>query len=437
MSRKITAAKWVLPTVIDPADRLCVQIKIPNERMHRAAFFGALQILGSASFWADDPLHKAREVALVWRDVIDKITFCIQSINIEDHMPHYRQVGCVLEVECVNGEWAVLYDPTDCIQELIRAASGQEEPAGDITPGETVEECDIVMLANGRYIFPYKVSPGDTVTVTQASGGVYGRPGQFHWFCPSGQDYVFGLCTGSGDDVAGVGFPMPGELAMRLIAEYSGVFYDAFNTTFVIPTGVPVGDLQFQVNDTDLSDNAGSVTFCVAVSHPVDTSQNFEEYDWVVTLDLAGVDWSWAVSNNVANGNEPNDYVQGVGMQSGLSGNQVNARFSLHIAGGAGEVRAVVAECYSGAGDPVGSEGYWLQASDLTGANNYYDYRIFTEDVWTSCRVDIPASEIQLDSTSDVDLTSTLTAGVGTGSNAIIRKIIVAGNGAVPTVVPF
>jgi len=73
MARKNPPAKWVLPEVIDPPDRICVQLYIPNERFHIAAFRGALLDLASGYKWADDPEHKAREVALVWRTIINEM----------------------------------------------------------------------------------------------------------------------------------------------------------------------------------------------------------------------------------------------------------------------------------------------------------------------------------------------------------------------------
>jgi len=45
-------------------------LQVPNERFHIAAFRGALLDLASAYKWQDDPDHKAREVANVWKGVI-------------------------------------------------------------------------------------------------------------------------------------------------------------------------------------------------------------------------------------------------------------------------------------------------------------------------------------------------------------------------------
>lgn len=69
--RRNEPAKWTLPAVINPEGRRCVMIEIPDERFHIAAFRGAMLHLAEAYKWADDPDHTAREVALVWRGIID------------------------------------------------------------------------------------------------------------------------------------------------------------------------------------------------------------------------------------------------------------------------------------------------------------------------------------------------------------------------------
>lgn len=70
MGRRNPPAKWVLPEVINPPDSICMTLQVPNERFHIAAFRGALLDLASAYKWQDDPDHKAREVASVWKGVI-------------------------------------------------------------------------------------------------------------------------------------------------------------------------------------------------------------------------------------------------------------------------------------------------------------------------------------------------------------------------------
>lgn len=76
MSKRYPRAKWVLPGDIHPVGTRCFQIVVPDDPYYIAAFRGALLNLASASQWQDDPEHKAREVAAVWRPLIDGVTDC-------------------------------------------------------------------------------------------------------------------------------------------------------------------------------------------------------------------------------------------------------------------------------------------------------------------------------------------------------------------------
>lgn len=94
MNRRNPRAKWTLPDVINPLETMCVQIQVPKERFHIAAFRGALLNLASAAQWADDPDHTAREVALVWRDVINSMTeVCDGLTGCRDVRPQAPLVG--------------------------------------------------------------------------------------------------------------------------------------------------------------------------------------------------------------------------------------------------------------------------------------------------------------------------------------------------------
>lgn len=73
MTRRNPPAKWTLPNVVNPSTSVCYTIPVPNERFHIGAFLGALQNLGSAAQWADDEAHTAKDVAQVWRAIIDEL----------------------------------------------------------------------------------------------------------------------------------------------------------------------------------------------------------------------------------------------------------------------------------------------------------------------------------------------------------------------------
>jgi len=61
--------KWLVPDVIDPAEKVCVQLEIPNDTLHIAAFWGALEQLSKAYNW-EDSFADGSATAYVWRDVI-------------------------------------------------------------------------------------------------------------------------------------------------------------------------------------------------------------------------------------------------------------------------------------------------------------------------------------------------------------------------------
>lgn len=73
MPRRNPPAKWVLPEIVDPPERVCYTVAVPKERQHIAAFWGALLNLASAIHWADDDAHTAKDVALVWREIVDNV----------------------------------------------------------------------------------------------------------------------------------------------------------------------------------------------------------------------------------------------------------------------------------------------------------------------------------------------------------------------------
>lgn len=81
MGRRNPPARWVLPATIDPTERRCMMIPVPEDPQHIAAFRGALMHLAEAHKWSNDPTHKAREVALVWRNIIDGLEW---GCGVED-----------------------------------------------------------------------------------------------------------------------------------------------------------------------------------------------------------------------------------------------------------------------------------------------------------------------------------------------------------------
>jgi len=62
---------YILPADINPTDRIYACVPIPNDPMHRAAFMGQMTALSRWYSWERDDAHTGKDVAAVWRDIID------------------------------------------------------------------------------------------------------------------------------------------------------------------------------------------------------------------------------------------------------------------------------------------------------------------------------------------------------------------------------
>jgi len=284
MSRRNPPAKWVLPTTIDPIKRLCVTIPVPDEIFHKAAFWGALLDLASAYKWQDDPLHKAREVALVWRSIIDNLAFepCnpeptpCDCFNVEDFMSSLcdliRWNNGVLQVNCC-GKW----ENVPGVGGQIPGSSEQPPPSDPPAAGDC-QTFLVTLNGSSRWLCPFPVSEGNTILIEDASGGW--SDGTINWFCPNGGFYTLGLC---GSPSAPVGTdPLPSVAHMRLVGAYGSTptYFDASAGLFTIPSGESGDQLILQANDDSLSDNTGSISFKVTICN---TEQATWCYEWDLT----------------------------------------------------------------------------------------------------------------------------------------------------------
>lgn len=102
MPRRNPPAKWVLPETIDPEERLCFTIQVPDDPQHLAAFRGAIWNLCSAVNWQDDPEHKAKDVANVWRQIYDEVDACIMAVT---DVRQNEESPCILEKQIDDGDW--------------------------------------------------------------------------------------------------------------------------------------------------------------------------------------------------------------------------------------------------------------------------------------------------------------------------------------------
>lgn len=274
--RRNPPARWALPEVIDPADRLCFRVEVPNDRNHIAAFMGALFELTKGYSWADDPAHKAKDVAKVWKPIFDRlivedcgapITPCppvalCPPVGAEmDEGMRFRispDDPCIIQIECAADQWQNWYDPSNCLV----GHEAQHTGGGILAAGEC-QEYDVLLQGSGQWLLPVPVSSGYTITVS-ALTGAWSDNG-VAWTCPTGYQYFLGECTGTANGTQS-GDPLNTAPHMMLIAHYQDVFTAVtHDVAFTIPGGTPDTNLTFQANDATLSDNAGSIAFHVKV----------------------------------------------------------------------------------------------------------------------------------------------------------------------------
>lgn len=268
MNRRNPPAKWVLPSVVNPPGRLCVQLEIPDERFHRAAFWGALLDLAAAYKWADDEDHTAKDVAKVWRSVIDRAVFtpCPDpdleiGTSLEDFMSQQIRIspddGCIIQMWCID-HWEDWYDPRECIAE----GATQPGPSAPPASGECAQYF-VTLQGRDQWLLPIPVTEGMTIEISNAAGGW--TDGTVNWYCPNGGFYTLGLC-GAGSAPVGTD-PLPSVSHMKVIGQVgtSGGYFDALDTTYVVPVGTTDEQVTFQANDSTLTDNGGSISFRVTV----------------------------------------------------------------------------------------------------------------------------------------------------------------------------
>jgi len=223
------------------------------------------------------------------------------SIEIEDEGMKLRinpDDPCIIQNECSPGVWENWYDPRQC----ITGGASQQPPGGDISVGDC-REYDIVLQGNGKYILPVALNDGYKIIVTLASGGW--NDGGVTWHCPNGFTYLLGGCANA--TPAQAGDPLQSVNHMRLVAEYDGNFVDAFNSTITIVPGTGATNLTFQANDSDISNNSGSVSFHVQVCNPAT-----ETFVHVFDFTTDDHDWTAVVTGGVPLG----EHVPGLGWRS-------------------------------------------------------------------------------------------------------------------------
>jgi len=134
---------WKIPAVINPPDRRCIQINIPDDPEHIAIFWGVLRGLSDWQRWEREATKSGTLVAQVWREVVYAIDWsgdecmgcCPQPTN-----RRYNADG-ELEVSYDNGATWVTDPSLDdrfsgTIAPPIAGADGTEKACAAAASGE-------------------------------------------------------------------------------------------------------------------------------------------------------------------------------------------------------------------------------------------------------------------------------------------------------------
>lgn len=114
---EMVKAKFPLPSVVNPSERVSVCVPVPDDPGHRQAFLGAIYSLARARSWADDPAFPAKPVAdvwaAIWADVSDQLaerTGCGMPFDVRQN----EESPCSLEKTSDGETWEQFADLSLC-----------------------------------------------------------------------------------------------------------------------------------------------------------------------------------------------------------------------------------------------------------------------------------------------------------------------------------
>jgi hypothetical protein len=299
-----------LPVPANPEKWICVQMIIPDNLGHRAAFLGAISNLATWRVWQRDIGHNATVVAQLWQIARRSIRFVSCETPVifpnfgEDdenmpalYEPYCREDGtCGFHYRCdICGDWHDVADAS-AVNSPNSPSDGTPQPPPN---GGTISVCK-KLLANSTLLLDAPVSTGDVVTIISASGSG-NDGGEIQWRCPDGGTYVAGLCDDPAVSFPG-GDPVNSSPHMSLILMVSGVaypFYPAPSPYTLVPITIPGGIsnsyAELQVNDSALGNNKGDYSICYE-------QKNNQAGVWTKTWDFTINQGPWFCDNSTEGG---------------------------------------------------------------------------------------------------------------------------------------
>lgn len=276
MTRRNPPAKWVLPTVVNPSGRRCYVIQVPDEQFHIAAFMGALLDLASAYKWSDDLAHTAKNVALVWRDVIDNLQTCDDyfvpplgggGVDTELMIRQNPDNPCILESSIDGTNWCPFADLSLCFSNISQPGAGAEQPRPPNTP---CVKYNGQFVSNSQWVLPTNVSTGDTLDFTNLSGASNDGT-NLNWWCPDGTQFFAGTCVGGTGSTNGAD-PLPSANRLSVIVKLGSTWYSVSGGLLTVGAGISNVQPVVQVNYVTLSSVQGSISLTVEVCRLVSST---------------------------------------------------------------------------------------------------------------------------------------------------------------------
>lgn len=126
---------YVWPDTINPGEDVCIRIYVPKDALYIGAFWQSYEFFGTWLAWQKDTAKTGKEIAAVWRPLIEKARIEFE-LNLDCGIMDVRQktgFPCILEKQDGAGEWSEFADISLCQTTII-------SPYPDPPPGETGAE---------------------------------------------------------------------------------------------------------------------------------------------------------------------------------------------------------------------------------------------------------------------------------------------------------
>ena len=289
---------YTLPDNIAPPGTRCIQITIPDDDQWENQLNSLIRAeFGRWLMWERDVGKNGTKVAGRWRIALKTWQHCDNTPSpVSDGMEIDEMAGliepycddqgnCRFHFRCdICGDWHDVALTSDLIANPDATGNQPAPGGGNSTYCKKLQ-------ANASVLIPTPVSTGDTIQITSYDGA--GADGSGHWYCGDGNTF-FIACTGTGA-AADSGDPVNTAAHMSFIVRLGSAYYALlpYATPFTVPGGVVNVQPEIQINDSDLTNNAGDYDICVEVT-------NNQTPSWCHTWDFTTSPAGWSSYYDVA-----------------------------------------------------------------------------------------------------------------------------------------